>query len=143
MSFPVDAHPLLAPVAALIGWTLLVLLLIPIRRFAAVHRREVTAGDFRYGESARVSGAVSLPNRNYMNLLEAPVLFYVCCLALDLLGAATPLATGLAWGYVGLRLLHSVVHIGYNNVMHRLGVFATSNVVLLLLWLQLVAALAG
>ena len=37
------------------------------------------AGDFRYGESARVPGEVSIPNRNYMNLLELPVLFYAIC----------------------------------------------------------------
>lgn len=142
MAIPPDPHPLLAPVAALVGWTLLVLLLIPFRRIAAARRGEVTPGDFRYGESARVSGVVSLPNRNYMNLLEAPVLFYACCLGLEVLGAASATAVALAWAYVGLRLLHSVVHLGYNNVLHRLAVFASSNVVLLLLWLQLVMAIA-
>jgi hypothetical protein len=38
--------------------------------------------DFKFGESARVPGNVSVPNRNLMNLLELPVLFYVACLTL-------------------------------------------------------------
>jgi len=56
-----------------------VLLLIPFRRFRAAFAGQVGAGDFRYGESARVPGEVSIPNRNYMNLLELPVLFYIVC----------------------------------------------------------------
>jgi hypothetical protein len=41
-----------------------------------------------------------------------------------------------AWLYVGLRMLHSAVHIGYNNVVHRLVVFTASNFVLIMLWYQ-------
>ena len=63
-------------------WTALVLLLIPVARFRAVSRGEVTVADFKLGESSAVPFAVSIPNRNYMNLLEAPALFYVVCLTL-------------------------------------------------------------
>ena len=76
---------------------------------------------------------------NYKNLFEMPVLFYACCLALLALQAVTPLQLGLAWGYVVLRLLHSFIHVGYNNVMHRFSMFALSAVVLLVMWLLLVA----
>ena len=41
----------------------------------------------------------------------------------------------LAWVYVGLRVLHSIVHLTYNNVMHRLTIFAASNAVLAVLWI--------
>jgi hypothetical protein len=40
----------------------------------------------------------------------------------------------LAWTFVGLRVMHSLVHITYNNVFHRLTLFATSMVTLMALW---------
>jgi hypothetical protein len=75
-----EDRSVLFPVMTLIGWTLLVLLLIPVRRFKAGSKGLVTGNDFKYGESGRVPGEVSLPNRNFMNLLEAPLLFYVVCI---------------------------------------------------------------
>ena len=71
---------------------------------------------------------------NYKNLFEMPVLFYACCLALLALQAVTPLQLGLAWTYVVLRLVHSYIHVGYNNVMHRFSAFALSALVLLVMW---------
>ena len=125
---------ILYPVFALAALTGLVLLLIPFTRVRAVLRREIRAADFRLGESAAVPDAVRIPNRNYMNLLELPVLFYVVCLIFYMAVQPTPAAVWLAWGYVGLRALHSAVHLTYNHVLHRLGVFAASNVVLVTLW---------
>lgn len=132
-----------APALALVGWTLLVLLLIPFRRFQAAFAGTVTAHDFRFGESANVPPQVSIPNRNYMNLLEAPLLFYVLCLVLFQLQGVGQSALVLAWAYVGCRVAHSLVHLTYNRVMHRLGFFALSNVLLTVLFFLAVAALAG
>lgn len=131
------AIDILLPVAALSIWTLLVLLLIPYRRFKASFAGEVGPGDFRYGESPRVSPWVSIPNRNYMNLTEAPVLFYVLCLSALLSEQVDGLLLGLAWAYVVLRVLHSVVHLSYNHVIHRLACFALSNAVLGVAWFVL------
>ena len=71
---------ILFPVVALATLTFAVLMLIPIRRFRAGAAGLVVFEDFRYGESARVPPEVAIPNRNMMNLLELPVLFYVACL---------------------------------------------------------------
>ena len=126
---------------ALAALTFVVLLLIPIARFRAAARGEVTARDFRYGESANVPGPV--PNRNLMNLLELPVLFYIACLAFYVTGTTSASAVYLAWTYVGLRALHTAIHLSYNNVFHRLYAFAASNVVLAVLWIRWGAALAA
>ena len=123
------------PATALVLLTLLVTLLIAYRRWKAGFAREVNPGDFRYGESARVPGHVSLPNRNYMNLLELPLLFYVACIILYVTKSVDAKAVYLAWAYVALRVGHSAVHITYNNVFHRLGFFAASFVVLAVLWI--------
>ena len=136
-----DQAAIFLPTCALVAWTFAVLLLIPIARFRAAAKGRVNAGDFRFGESARVPGEVSLPNRNFMNLLELPVLFYLACVVLYVTLSVDALTVALAWVYVVLRVAHSVVHLTYNNVFHRLGMYAASTVVLLLLWIRFAAAL--
>jgi hypothetical protein len=46
----------------------------------------------------------------------------------------------LAWAYVACRALHSLIHLTYNNVFHRLAAFAAGYVVLLAIWIRLVLA---
>jgi hypothetical protein len=134
---------ILWPMGALALLTFGVLGLIPIRRIGAALKQEITPDDFRYGESERVSGRVSIPNRAMMNLLELPVLFYVVCLmsyVTDRVGTAT---LYLAWLYVGLRFVHTAIHLTYNNVVHRLIPFAASNVVLIAMWVIFFAGLVA
>lgn len=138
-----DDRSVLFPVMTLIGWTLLVLMLIPVRRFKAGGKGLVTGNDFKYGESSRVPGEVSLPNRNFMNLLEAPVLFYVVCILQYVTKAPVPYFVFCAWLYVALRVAHSLIHLSYNHIMHRLAAFAASNVVLIIMWLALFYAIAA
>lgn len=130
------------PMFVLAAWTSLVLLLVPLARIRSARRGEIVADDFKYGESPKVSPQVSIPNRNYMNLLEAPMLFYIVCLALYVTGGASPRAVFYAWVYVALRLVHSIIHLTYNKVLHRLAVFGLSNVVLIVLWVLMVIHVA-
>lgn len=129
------------PVSAMAILTFIVLLLIPYRRVKARLANEVTNDDFSYGESRRVPGYVSLPNRNMMNLLEIPVLFYVLCIILFITGNVTPFFVNMAWLYFALRLGHSIVHLSYNHVLHRLTFFAGSNLVILIMWIQFIRAI--
>lgn len=128
---------ILLPMFALVGLTFSVLLMIPIARLRAGIAGQVTIGDFALGESERVPEKTRLPNRNYMNLLELPVLFYAVCLTFYVTNTADDFAVKIAWAYVSLRVLHSIIHLSYNRVFHRLAVFATSNLVLAGLWLKL------
>lgn len=126
---------LLYPMFALAAWTLLVLLLIPIARARSARRREIGIDDFKFGESPAVPPEVSIPNRNYMNLLELPMLFYVVCIVLYVTAGASTAAIALAWAFVVLRVAHSVIHLTYNRVVHRLAAFTAANITLVLLWL--------
>lgn len=129
------------PMVVLVFWTFAVLLLIPRARFKAARERRVTAADFALGESENVPPEVRLPNRNFMNLLETPVLFYVACITLYAIGRVDMWALALAWTYVVLRVAHSLVHLTYNNVFHRLRVYAASIVALMALWVRIALAL--
>ena len=106
---------ILWPLCALAALTLIVLLCIPHQRFRAA--------------------------RNYMNLLEIPLLFYIACLTLFAARRVDPVMVTLAWIYVALRATHSLVHLTYDNVFHRLSLFAASNGVLVVLWIRLVRVL--
>ena len=124
------------PLFALAAWTFVVLLLIPFVRVRSVRRREVGPNDFKYGESPAVPPSVSIPNRNYMNLLELPMLFYVVGMVLYVTAGTSRLAVVVAWVYVALRVIHSLIHLSYNRVIHRLCVFALSNAALVSLWVM-------
>jgi hypothetical protein len=128
-------------VAALAALTCAVGVRMYFARFGAARGGRVKVKDFRLGESANVPPDVALPNRNFMNLFEMPVLFYVACVIFYVTGAVDGLVLAIAWLYVALRVVHSAIHLTYNNVIHRLAAFLASNAVLLVFWLRLVLAL--
>jgi hypothetical protein len=130
-----DQTLIFAPMGALVLITFLVLGVIPLRRFRAAFAGQVERDDFKYGESPRVPGEVSIPNRSMMNLLELPMLFYVAGLMFYVTGRVDQTVLMIAWAYVAVRAVHTVIHLTYNNVFHRLAAFATSNVVLGVFWI--------
>lgn len=80
---------------------------------------------------------------NFRNLFETPVLFYaLVAIAIGVGQAPGWLAAG-AWLYVILRLVHTVIHCSYNNVMHRLAAFMSSFGLLVGLWIFYLVGLAG
>lgn len=127
-------YSILWPMFALAFWTLCILALMGLMRLRASMRGEVKVQDFKTGDAAHVPESVQLPNRNYMNLLEAPVLFYVVCLVMYVTALPGSFAIVLAWLYVAIRVAHSLIHVTYNKAMHRLAVFVLSNLILLAMW---------
>jgi len=49
----------------------------------------------------------------------------------------------LAWFFVAARVVHSAIHLSYNNVYHRLSAYAASNVLLVALWIRFAFALSA
>ncbi|MDB5477126.1 MAG: hypothetical protein JWP49_2637 [Phenylobacterium sp.] len=123
-----------APMGVLALLTFTVLGIIPMRRIGAGRAGRITADDFRFGESARVPDEVVVANRVLVNLLEVPLLFYVACLMYVVAGKVDGVALVLAWTYVALRLIHALIYLTYNRVLHRAAPFVISNVVLVVFW---------
>ena len=121
-------------VMALLVFT--VLGLIPLRRFRAGRAGLIKSDDFKFGESASVPPHVTIPNRNYMNLLEIPALFFPICLMFYVTHRVDGAVLIVAWVFVTLRAVHSLIHVSYNNVMHRLIAFTLGNFGLAALWLM-------
>ncbi|MFT3996686.1 MAG: MAPEG family protein [Asticcacaulis sp.] len=125
---------ILWPVGALAALTFAMLLAMLITRLRAVKAREVSPRDFALGETERVPRHCRLINRNYSSLLELPVLFYVVCGLMIEARAVSDVQLGLAWAFVGFRLLHSLIHVTINHVLWRLLAFGASVVVLAAMW---------
>jgi hypothetical protein len=129
------AQAIFGPVSVLALWTLLVLAMTGSRRVRGALSGRVPRNAFRLGESAEVPPDIAVVNRNFMNLLEVPVLFYVVCISLYVTRQVNTAMVTLAWVYVLLRVVHSFIHLTSNRIMQRLMVFAASNFVLLAIWL--------
>ncbi|MDA0824417.1 MAG: MAPEG family protein [Proteobacteria bacterium] len=125
---------IILPLVGMAALTALVQLLIPVARVGSVRRGEVTIDDFILGESGRVPPRVSIPNRNYMNLLEFPVLLYPACLIAYIATDVSGIMVAVAWAFVALRTVHSAIHLTYNRVSHRVVAFGLSNVAMVTLW---------
>jgi hypothetical protein len=120
-----DPNLILPPMGALAALTFLVLLFVPAFRLG----RKPNVQDSADGD---IPGG--LRNPNFTDLLEMPVLFYVICLMLFVANRVDSLFLYLAWIYVGLRALHSIVHLTYDNMRHRMALFALSNLMVLVMW---------
>lgn len=122
------------PMIVMAFLTFIPLAIMPIKRIQSAVRGDTTPDDYKFGESARVPADVSLPNRNYMSTLEVPLLFHVLSLALYATHRVDPVFLSLSWIYVVLRIGHSIIHLTYNRVTHRVVPFAVSNFVLIAMW---------
>ena len=124
-----DPNLILEPMGALAALTFLVLLFVPAIRMTRRPSAQKSNQDSADGD---IPGA--LANPNFVDLLEMPVLFYVICLMLYVTGRVSMTFIWLAWAYVVLRALHSVVHLTYDKFSHRMALFAVSNLVVIAMW---------
>jgi hypothetical protein len=132
--------PLLGPIVALVAWSLVVLFILAFVRFRGVRRAGLKIDPSRGGRGQDLEKALdpkcAWPAHNYMHLMEQPTLFYALVLALVLMGFDHPNNVMLAWAYVGLRIVHSVVQMFFNDLRIRFPLFLLSSLVLLALTLH-------
>jgi hypothetical protein len=130
----INNYSILWPVFALAFWTLSVMGWVAVARIRAGMKGQIRNRDFALGEAPTVPQWVQLANRNYMNLLEVPILFYVVCLVIYVTAMPGQTAIALAWAFVATRVAHSLIHLSYNKISHRFFAFALSNLVLIGMW---------
>lgn len=134
---------ILLPVVALVVLTASVWVALFMTRVGEMRARRIRPQSLATRAQAATALARSAPSDNFMNLFELPVLFYVLALALYATNLVDGLYLGLAWLYVLLRYVHSLIHLTYNRVMHRFYVFAASGIVLWILWGRFAVQLVG
>ena len=129
---------ILQPVVALLAWTMVMWLWMYATRIPAMTKAGVKPDD------ARNTGALGalLPEQvqwkanNFNHLHESPTLFYAVALVLAIIGQGDGLNTTIAWAYVALRVLHSIVQATINKVAVRFALYALSSIALMALILH-------
>jgi hypothetical protein len=127
---------ILYPVFALFLLTALVLLRLRSLRFAAVRNQEVQATYYRAFQGSEPE-ALQVVARNFINLFEVPVLFYVGVIMIYITQSVSYWLVACAWTYVALRYAHTYVHLTTNNVVVRFSLYFGSGLVLTVMWLSL------
>ena len=125
---------MLAPVLALISLTLLVWIWMYATRIPAMQAARIDPQSAAHPGSLNIlpSSARRVAD-NYNHLLEQPTIFYALCFVIVLGGHTDPFYVYLAWGYVGLRVLHTLIQCTVNIVNLRFLVFALSTIVLMVM----------
>ena len=121
----------LAAIAAARGLTTLVVDLDPQGNASEYLLEKPVAELSRTGAPLVLPPEVARVADNYNHLHEQPTTFYATALAAQLAGAADEIGVGLAWAYVGLRVVHSLVQATKNVILLRFAVFAIGSFVLL------------
>ena len=129
----------LAPVLALIVWSLAIWLWMYIKRIPAMTKAGINPNDAKHpGSLSVLPEDVRSAADNYNHLMEQPTIFYALAVLTYLLSLQSPMTAGLAWAYVGLRIVHSLVQVTVNAVTLRFLVFVVSTIVLMV-WTGCVA----
>lgn len=121
-------HGMIAPVVALVIWSMIMLVWLYATRIPAMQKAKVKPGEATKSQMEALPSA-NVAN-NYNHLMEQPTLFYAICFSLQILGQAHEVNIGLAWAYVGLRVLHSLVQATVNAIMLRWVIFMIASLVL-------------
>jgi hypothetical protein len=128
---------ILWPSFAMFFLTLVVALVLVIKRFGAVSQRRVNPEFYTLYRDGQEPEDVAVYTRHLTNLFEQPILFYTVIVMSYATGLASGAMVWVAWAYVVARLMHSGVHLFGNNVLNRVRVFTLSWVALTALWVML------
>jgi hypothetical protein len=127
--------PLLAPIVALVAWSLVMYVWMYAVRLPAMKRAGISLKGRRGTRGGALEGVIpdeaNWKAHNYAHLMEQPTIFYAIVIALILMGFDHPINVYLAWAYVGLRIVHSLIQATVNIVAYRFLVFTLSSLCLI------------
>ena len=127
------SSPILAPVVALVLWSFVMWAWLYATRIPAIFKNKIAMDPAmtKAELNAQLPPSVRWKADNYNHLMEQPTLFYAVCFSLQFLGQGEhPVNIGFAWGYVSIRVLHTLVHSTFNDVRIRFFLFLLSSVFL-------------
>ena len=141
----IEGMDILKPVVVLAGWTMVMWAWMYATRLPAMGAAQVDpdklASDPTTTLDDLLPAKVQWKAHNYNHLHEAPTVFYAVALVLAVIGQGSGLNAQIAWAYVALRVVHSLVQATVNKVMVRFMVFALSSLCLIALIVHAALAL--
>jgi hypothetical protein len=131
------------PLIAQVALTTAVWLRLYVVRIGEMRARRIRPQAVATSRLAAAALEEVAPADNFRNLFEVPVLFFAICCVLAIADAVTPVQLALAWAFVALRCVHSLIHVTYNRVLHRFWVYVLSTVCVLAMWVMFAAHLGS
>lgn len=126
---------ILRPVVTLVAWTMvmwayMVATRIPAMKAAGIDLTKISGS--KPGQlDAILPPRAQWPAHNYMHLMEQPTVFYASALVLAAAGAGNGFNAWIAWAYVALRIVHSIVQVTSNRISLRFALFLLSSLALI------------
>lgn len=125
------------PMLAVVAMTLVGFIRLVIVRVKAARGREVSLKYYKAFQNGSEPEYVAVAARHYLNMFEAPVLFYAACVTIYALQGVTLAIYLTAWAYAAMRIAQSTIHLTYNNVRHRAYAFLLGWIALAVLWAEI------
>ena len=120
---PQSLSNMMTPVLALVVWTMVILVWLYLRRIPAMRKAGIDPakikGSESYASMPQLDPKAVWVSDNYNHLHEQPVIFYALCVYTHLVGVWDGLNVGLAWAYVAIRIVHSLIQVTTNFVPLR------------------------
>ena len=137
--------PILGAAIALVLWTFVMWFWLYATRLPAIIKGKIVYDPQRPASEFldKIPPRVRWKADNYNHLHEQPTIFYAVAIILAMLGAGGGLNATLAWIYVGLRIVHSLVQGLVNKVEIRFAIFVAASMVLLILAINAALILFG
>ncbi|WP_445363629.1 MAPEG family protein [Microbulbifer sp. ANSA003] len=131
----IEGAQIIQPVIALIAWSMVMWLWMYATRLPAVKKAKLKLDPNapRGEQMSTLPPHVRWKADNYNHLMEQPTIFYALAISLALLGAGDGINYILAWAYVAIRVIHSIVQATFNKIEIRFLIFALSNIPLIAL----------
>jgi hypothetical protein len=121
---------ILLPVLTLAFWTFIIFAIMAPARFYFLRMKHPQTAAHTKNLKGLLPPWTERVADNYNHLFEQPVVFYAITLSIAVINNIEPLMIQLAWVYVALRVLHSIVQITFNFVPLRFTLFVTSWLIL-------------
>ena len=132
---------LLLPMAFMLLLTFIVMWYMLYSRISAVRAKKIKPGYFKTYQNKsdqEIPDNIIAIGKHFSNLMEMPPIFYITCLVYMHLNQVNDFVLILAWTFVFLRLVHTIVHLTSNHIIYRLLSFAGSCMVLFVMWANLI-----
>jgi hypothetical protein len=127
--------PILAPIVALVAWSLVMWFWMYATRLPAIFKAHMVLDPNapRGEQMDQLPPSVRWKADNYNHLMETPTIFYAIAITLALMGEGGGVNLVLAWSFVGLRVLHSLVQSLVNVIQLRFALFVFSTLMIMAL----------
>ena len=118
--------------------TFSLILKLGISRFIAVQARQISIKYYQKYTDGQQPDRLHILNRHIQNHFEVPPLFYVGAILLFVTDSVSQASLIFAWSFFALRCIHTMIHLGKNDVNHRFFCFGASLLSLAALWVCLI-----